>query len=275
MSDNTTIPQTLQWTLTDSPKIEILAKQAIARLRKHEPPEGYYLAFSGGKDSIVIYDLAVRAEVQFDAHFSRTTVDPPEVLAFIREYYPDVTWEKPRNSMFQLIPKKKMVPTRIIRYCCAELKEIGGKGRTVITGIRWEESSHRRGRAVYEESRRTKGKWFCNPIIDWSTQDVWDYIRARPLPYCSLYDEGKTRIGCIMCPMQGTKGMLADAERYPKYYRAYLLAIGKMLDALREEGKDIGHGDSPEEIMYWWIHNADLDTETVQTELGEAPDIIE
>ncbi|MFA7122263.1 MAG: phosphoadenosine phosphosulfate reductase family protein [Bacilli bacterium] len=257
-----------QYTLSARQKIDVLTEQAIARLQEHEPDEGYYLAFSGGKDSMVIHDLAVRAGVRFDPHFSQTTVDPPEVQRFIKEYYSYVAWDKPRNSMFQMIVKHRMVPTRLIRYCCSELKEIGGAGRTVVTGIRWAESTARRAREPFEQSRKIKSKWFLHPIIDWSTQDVWDYIHARNLPYCSLYDEGKERIGCIMCPMQGAKGMLADAERYPKYYRAYLHAIGKMLDVLKADGKTFTHGSTAEEVMHWWIHNADYDTETTQMELG-------
>ena len=62
---------------------------AVMRLQEFEPPEGYYLAFSGGKDSIVIYDLAVRAGVKFDAHYSLTTVDPPELVHFIKAEFPD------------------------------------------------------------------------------------------------------------------------------------------------------------------------------------------
>ena len=135
----------LQYTLANQPKVAMLTEAAIARLLEHEPEEGYYLAFSGGKDSVVIYDLAVRARVKFDPHYSQTTVDPPEVQQFIKEHYPHVAWDKPRNSMFRLIPLKKMVPTRLIRYCCSELKEIGGAGRTVVTGIRWAESTARRG----------------------------------------------------------------------------------------------------------------------------------
>lgn len=226
----------LQYSLSGHPSIDLLTEQAIARLQEHEPPEGYYLAFSGGKDSIVIYDLAVRAGVAFEAHYHKTTVDPPEVMHFIRDHYPGIVWTKPRKSMFRLIFEHKMVPTRTIRYCCRELKEIHGLGRTVILGVRRAESVRRKDRQVFEQSRLRQDTFYCCPIVDWSTQGVWDYIRARNLPYCSLYDEGKTRIGCIMCPMQGTKGMLIDAERYPKYTRAYLKAIRKMLDAITEGG---------------------------------------
>src|SRR5690554_4750021 len=156
----------VQFTLNKEPKIAALTATAILRLREHEPEEGYYLAFSGGKDSVVIHDLAVRARVKFDPHYSQTTVDPPEVQQFIKEHYPHVAWDKPRNSMFRLIPLKKMMPTRLIRYCCSDLKEIGGAGRTVVTCIRWAESTARSGRELYEQSRKTKSKWFLHPIID-------------------------------------------------------------------------------------------------------------
>ena len=69
---------------------------AINRLRLHEPPEGYYVAFSGGKDSVVILDLVKRAGVKYDAHFNVTSVDPPELTKFIHDTYPEVTMEKPQ-----------------------------------------------------------------------------------------------------------------------------------------------------------------------------------
>lgn len=67
-------------------------KVAINRLKLHEPPEGYYVAFSGGKDSCVALDLCKRAGVKYDVHYSVTTVDPPELVYFIRKHYPDA-WE--------------------------------------------------------------------------------------------------------------------------------------------------------------------------------------
>jgi phosphoadenosine phosphosulfate reductase len=223
---------------------------AIQRIQEYEPPVGYWLAFSGGKDSMVIYDLAVRAGVKFDAHFSRTTVDPPEVLSFIREHYPDVIWEKPKLSMFELIRKKKMLPTRIIRFCCSELKEIGGRGRLVMTGIRKEESTNRKNRQIYDESTRHPGKFFLHPIVDWTTLDVWDYIRGRKLPYCSLYDEGYNRIGCILCPFLSIKAKERDIEKYPKFYQAYR----RQIEFLLNQGVVFKRGKTVDEIMKWWIY---------------------
>lgn len=135
-------------------------QKAIERIRNFEPQEGYYLAFSGGKDSQCVYHLAKMAGVKFDAHYSLTTVDPPELMRFIRKNYPDVIWERqywPDNpkynlpsgqrrqiTMWNLIANHTIPPTRQARYCCSALKEVGGKGRLVITGVRWAESIKRR-----------------------------------------------------------------------------------------------------------------------------------
>nr|DAG44854.1 MAG TPA: phosphoadenosine-phosphosulfate reductase [Caudoviricetes sp.] len=123
---------------------------AIQRLKSFEPPEGYFLAFSGGKDSQCIYHLAKMAGVKFEAHYHVTSVDPPELIYFIREHYPDVIFDVPhdedgkRISMWSMIAQHTMPPTRMVRYCCKELKETNGDGRMVMTGVRWAESSRRK-----------------------------------------------------------------------------------------------------------------------------------
>lgn len=106
---------------------------AIDRMRTFEPPEGYYLCFSGGKDSVVLKAIADMAGVRYDAHYNVTSADPPEVIYFMRDNYPEVAFDYPhdkngnRITMWNLIPKKKMPPTRLVRYCCNKLKEGGEK----------------------------------------------------------------------------------------------------------------------------------------------------
>ena len=60
--------------------------EAIHILREYEPDEGYYVAFSGGKDSLCVYWLTKIAGVKADYHYSFTTVDPPELIKFIRTF---------------------------------------------------------------------------------------------------------------------------------------------------------------------------------------------
>lgn len=231
---------------------------AIDRLRAFEPEEGYYLAFSGGKDSQCIYHLAKEAGVKFDAHYNLTTVDPPELVRFIKENYPDVGINYPQKSMWRLIEKKGL-PTRWSRFCCEKLKEYGGEGRICVTGVRGEESNQRKGRKPFEivtakkedkklfsdndEGRRLfenciqKGKRVVNSIIDWLDEDVWEYIHSRGIKYCKLYDEGHTRLGCIGCPLAGGESMKEEFQIWPKYYDSYKRAIGRFLPGYLERCK--------------------------------------
>ena len=148
-------------------------QKAIRKLRFLQPPEGYYVAFSGGKDSMVILDLVKRAGVKYDAHHNLTTVEPPELIYFIRDNYPEVITEHPKETMWQLIERNMVPPTRLMRYCCQELKEHGGEGRVVITGIRHQESTQRSHRMEQEACTHRNGKSFLHIIIDWSEDDVW------------------------------------------------------------------------------------------------------
>lgn len=256
---------------------------AIERYRMFEPPEGYYLAFSGGKDSLVIKALADMAGVKYDAHYSITTADPPELVQYIRKHHKDVAMDYPGISMWQLIPKKLMPPTRKLRYCCEALKERGGHGRVVITGVRWAESPRRRqnwamaqpvitsqdaktnkaqGHKIMfmndnDERRRmteqclAKGKFNVNPILDWTDKDVWMFIRSNKLNYCKLYDQGFNRLGCIGCPY-AKKNRHRDFKRWPKYKALYLRAFGRMLEERKNRGKETTWQNA-EDVMDWWL----------------------
>lgn len=123
---------------------------AINRLKNFEPPEGYFVAFSGGKDSQCIYHLCEMAGVKFDAHYHVTSVDPPQLVKFVRKQYPNVHFEIPHDengkpiTMWNLIPEKLIPPTRLKRYCCEILKESSSAGRVTVTGVRWSESTNRK-----------------------------------------------------------------------------------------------------------------------------------
>jgi phosphoadenosine phosphosulfate reductase len=227
---------------------------AIARMREFEPPEGYYLAFSGGKDSLCLKVLADLAGVKYDAHYSLTTVDPPELVRYIREHHPDVAVDRPPLSMWELILKQRSAPTRRQRFCCEDLKETGGVGRMVLTGIRAEESSRRAGRPMVEACYKSR-KHFLHAIIDWTAGDVWSFIRERNLPYCQLYDEGFRRVGCIMCPCKSSEERRTDAVRWPKYYQAYLRAFDRLV-VLRRERNMSYNWDSGQALMDWWLSNS-------------------
>lgn len=224
---------------------------AIERLRTYEPEDGYWLAFSGGKDSVVIYRLAQMAGIRFEPHYNITTVDPPELVQFIREQYPEVRWNRPEMSMFQLILRVKFwPPMRRQRWCCELLKEGGGAGRIVMTGIRWEESPRRAKRRMVEACYRNKSKTYFSPIIDWTSDDVWTFIRQENIPYCLLYDEGFERLGCILCPM--TRKVERDMARWPKFVKAYVNTFDKLIRVRAERGKTTTF-KTGQEMFDWWI----------------------
>ena len=122
---------------------------AIERLKAFEPEDGYFLAYSGGKDSDCIKILAQLAGVKFEAVHNLTTVDAPETVRYIKSQ-PDVRIDRPYDrdgkpvTMWNLIVRKGTPPMRTSRYCCSELKEPGGTGKIVVTGVRWAESTRRK-----------------------------------------------------------------------------------------------------------------------------------
>ncbi len=258
-------------------KVEI----AIQRLKAFEPPEGYWLAFSGGKDSVALKGVADLAGVKYEAHYSLTTVDPPELVRFIKTV-PGVIIDKPKLSMWRLIEKHRMPPTQKYRYCCEYLKESSGVGRVTLTGIRWAESVRRKKkrnlvnigspkhRVVFndenDESRRTvencyrTRKTLVNPIIDWLDEDVWEFIRENKLPYCCLYDEGFKRLGCIGCPLGGANSMNRAFTRWPKYREAYVRAFDKAIAERKRRGLSTdGDWADGESMMRWWLGESDKD----------------
>jgi phosphoadenosine phosphosulfate reductase len=197
--------------------------EAIAYLRLNEPAEGYEVGFSGGKDSIVTLDLVRRSGVKHHAHFAMSYIDPPEVLSFIRQNYPDVEWRRPKVNIYHAILTKGL-PSWKHRWCCELIKE-NGSDKNVVTGIRAEESQRRASRPRTDFIKKTKVMMY-KPVFDWSEWAIWEYIEKHHLPFPSLYEDFG-RIGCVVCPLsfgpyEASKLRIKKSmERWPGIWRAY------------------------------------------------------
>jgi len=247
---------------------------------------GYYVCISGGKDSSVIQELCIMAGVRCEFVHNHTSVDNPETVYFVRSekerleaagYTFRIEYQRHRDGKLKTMWSgiyKKGLPTRSARWCCAMLKEVGGVGRYCITGVRWAESAARAGRGLHEEVTRKKDdriilnndndmrrrlsescipnmKFILNPIVDWSDDDVWEFIKMRNLPVNPLYSQGYSRVGCIGCPLSGNGK--ADLEKYPKYKNAYFRATVRHFEYRKMRGlrvEDII--ESPESYFEWW-----------------------
>lgn len=218
------------------------------------------VAFSGGKDSIVLKHLCQRAAerdktFKFDMIYSPPSVDPPELINYIKKYHKDVKWQpyledKEGNeiTMWTLIPKKLMPPSRLVRYCCDVMKErTGDEGDTVYLGVRWAESSKRKKLPMVGFWKK---KVVVRPIIDWTDDEIWEYIRKYNLHYCELYDKGFKRLGCIGCPLSSNQKR--ELELYPTYKENYIRAFDKMIEERIKKGKQCDW-ETGRDVMKWWI----------------------
>lgn len=234
--------------------VQAMTDEAIAFIQEHEPPEGYYVGFSGGKDSIVLLDLMRRAGVKYKAYYNMTLIDPPELVRFIRKHYPEVIMLKPDITFWKGISKKGILPTRLKRWCCDVLKKGTKSSRAIplkhrVMGLRIQESTKRASRPRVDYFSKLN-QYMYKPIFNWQTWQIWDYIKNNKLPYPSLYDEGWSRLGCVVCPyVDNPKTVLRNRERWPQFYRI----LDKHMNQLWTDKSDvfIKMGFTYDEFMKW------------------------
>lgn len=251
--------------------IDLIRKAEKMALRL-DPENGFYNTFSGGKDSQCLYHLVKMAGVKTKTHMNLTSVDPPQVIRFVKQEYPDVELIKPKMSIYEMAKKKPKLPTRRFRWCCAEFKETSGAGKVTLIGVRKQESARRAKReeiSITVKGKRTeetfdqwseheeqmvtcvrgKDKILVLPIIYWTERDVWEFLNSNNIPHCELYDEGYTRIGCICCPMSSYRQKIREVKRWPHVKRNWLKTIQWLID----NGYINKHFSDAEIGFKWWI----------------------
>lgn len=221
--------------------------------------DGFWLAYSGGKDSECILELARMAGVKYQPVYNVTTIDPPEVVRFIKREHPEVRINRlPKSLLTRVVEKGNGPPTRRARWCCEEYKERGGAGMAKVVGVRVVESARRAKlwRAVVPG--RNGGLFLC-PIVYWTDRDVWAFHRRRNLPRCELYDEGFKRLGCIGCPLAGAKMQAREFARWPRYAAMWRRAVvrnwERWHDVARVDGEPRYQASfrDGEAFWEWWI----------------------
>ena len=289
--------------MSDKVDIAVRRLQEAAEMSQILYEKPLVITYSGGKDSDTVLKLAKIAKIPFEVLHSHTTVDAPETVYHVRETFRElelagikcdidyhVRTDGTRATMWNLIPKKLMPPTRIVRYCCSELKEGGGNGRFIVTGVRWDESNARKKtRGILEvmaskrenkivlsndndEDRRLfetcqmKGKRVVNPIVDWTTRDVLDFCSENKVSLCTLYANGWRRVGCVGCPMAGTSMRYNQFAQYPTYKKAYIAAFDRMIEERKRRCMMKGFtrmGDTGVDVFHWWMEDGILPGQTV------------
>ena len=268
----------------------------------YDQENGFYNTFSGGKDSQALYYIVKMSGVKFQTHINFTSVDPADVVRFVKTQYPSVIRHKPQISIYKKAIEIGLLPTMTKRWCCKEYKEGGGAGKVNLIGIRREESVKRSKRNEVEVSAKKfsgnidefnewsnkqierkrkrisknqdefslkndnevrcingKDSIIISPIFDWTQKDVWYFLNnIIKAPHCKLYDEGQTRIGCIMCPMRSLKQTKKDIEKFPYIKKKWIDTIKEMrkngiFDYKYTENPNATEDEIAENIFDYWI----------------------
>lgn len=268
-------------------EIENQAIERIQKFAKIAKTMGFEvcLGFSGGKDSQVCYDLCKRSGIYFKAYYN-VAFESSVTKRFIREHYPDVIWRKDYKFGFiENIWKNHggLFPTVQIAYCCDNYKHNSKYvDKCSIVGVRKAESAKRSKRTAFSAKNKTtlkKNKQLVSeyfvencqsvgtasviqllPIVDWTDNDVWDYIHKHNLPINPEYEHSK-RVGCIVCPKANFTSNYIWLIRFPKLIDAFILAKhkaeirgGKIDWLITSDNKDYSN-DKPYYICRWLNHS--------------------
>lgn len=195
----------------------------------------FYVAFSGGKDSVVALDLVQRALPHncFKVLFGDTGMEFPDTYETVEkikqicaeekiEFLQAKSKLKPENTWQIFGP-----PAVTIRWCCSvhkttpqimQLREVLQKPDftgMAFTGVRGDESLSRSEYDAISYGGKHSGQYSCHPILEWNTAELFLYIYENGLTFNNAYKKGNTRAGCLVCPMSQGKHDYMKYKNYP------------------------------------------------------------
>ncbi len=194
----------------------------------------FYVAFSGGKDSVVTLDLVQRALPHnvFKVLFGDTGMEFPDIYDVVENIRRFCEEEK----IDFLVSKSELSPldswrtfgppAQTIRWCCSvhktapqiiKLREYTNNPHfrgMAFTGIRGDESASRSEYNDVSLGEKVRGQYSCHPILEWNSAELFNYIYTRNLIINEAYKKGNSRAGCLVCPMATYKNMFFKEACY-------------------------------------------------------------
>ena len=231
----------------------------LRTIEAHTPD--LYLAYSGGKDSDVLLHIARKAKIPLTAYYTNTTIDPPHTIPHVKAQN-IVTIINPPRSFYTLIEHRGL-PSSFRRFCCTLIKE-RFVAENIITGIRRWESKRRAQKykepiICFEHKSGRKGQRFM-PILDWTDENMKDYIAAEQIQCHPLYYDNtgrfcvERRLGCLGCPLP-TNRSIEDFKRYPKLVKAWCRAAAVYRNSRKTLGTSITNYRDEYEYFYHNLFN--------------------
>jgi phosphoadenosine phosphosulfate reductase len=226
-------------------------KKILATYEKHKDKlDLFHVAFSGGKDSMVLLDLVkkVLPKGSFVVVFGDTGMEFPDTYETVEKvkklctdeeipFYISKSHLDPAESWELFGP-----PSKTLHWCCSvhkstpqtlKLREITGKNDyagLAYVGVRAHESTTRAGYEYENYGKKQKGQYSHNSILEWTSAEVWLYIYANNLIINEAYKKGNSRAGCLLCPRGGGKSDCIRNLCYKEEIRKYTDIIRNTID---------------------------------------------
>lgn len=201
----------------------------------------FYVAFSGGKDSVVALDIVQRAlpHNEFKVVFGNTDMEFPTTTELVQKLSRNCSDEGIEflEAASNMTSKESWnifgPPARKVRWCCTVHKTApvinmlsdkfaNGKLRCVmITGVRGDESVSRSGYDEMSMGKKMAGQYSFHPILEWSSAEIYLYIYSQGLLLNDAYKYGFNRVGCIMCPNSSEKHEYIKRQCFPELVDEY------------------------------------------------------